>query len=195
MTSWNSPHASVLLSCGVKWHPNATNGERICNKERTIFVGWYFSSDSWVLENVHRLSYHWILKKHNFFTKSLHNSRITETFKSWMEIMHGMTNFVEGLSLWYNEVTICVLCIFFEKWFHLPGWAHEVILSVIVFCFKVFNLFFFKIKFVNYICHFIFHYLNSICIINLVEDGISVFPEIFHSLMINLLSQILIMNR
>ena len=107
-----------------------------------------------------------------------------------MQIMHGMSNLVEGLILGHNQLAILILSIFFEEWLHLPGGIEEVICSLIILSLEIFDLLYFCIKFVNDICHFIFHNLDCLGIVNVFEHCIAIDPEFLDCFRIHLFPQL-----
>jgi len=106
-----------------------------------------------------------------------------------------MTNFVECLTLWNNKITSSVLGAFLKEWFHLPSRVHEIVSPPLMFSFEVLNLLSFQIEIFNNICHFVLHHLDGISVVNLMEYGVSVLPEILYSFRIYLLSQIFVVDR
>lgn len=119
-----------------------------------------FTTDSGILEYVHRLNNAWLLEHHDLLTKSLNDLGVTEALKNWVEIMHSMSYFVEGLILWDNKISLFVFCILFKKWLHLPGRVKEIGSSIVVLGLKILNLICFNVIIIDNLSHFILQYLN-----------------------------------
>lgn len=158
-------------------------------------MGANFSSNFWILKYVHRLNNLWLFKKHNFIAKCLNYLRVRKALKNRMQVMHGMSNFVESLIFWHDQLSFLVFCTFLKERFHLPSRIQKVASSIILFGFKVFNFILLNIELVNNLRHFILHNLKSVGIINFMEHCVPVDPEVFHRLVINLFTEVLHVDR
>ena len=111
-----------------------------------------------------------------------------------MQIMECMTHFVEGLVLRHDQASALILGIFFKKWLDLPSTVQEKRRSIVILCVEAIRLVAINIILINKMLHFIFEYLNRMRIVNVMENMISIHPELFHRLRSNLCLQIFHMD-
>ena len=107
-----------------------------------------------------------------------------------MQVMHGMSNLVECLIFRHHQVALIILGALFKKGLHLPRRVQKVRGSVVLFGLKVFYFVVLNIEFVDNFCHLVLQHLKSLCIVDLVEDSVPIYPEVLKSLVVYLLFQL-----
>ena len=111
-----------------------------------------------------------------------------------MKVVHGVTHLVESLGLRHNQVSILVLGILFEERFDLPSAVKEERGAVVGLGLKILRLIGFNIVFVDDLGHLILQDLNRVFVIDVMEHGVAIHPELLDSLWRDLLHQILHVN-
>ena len=62
--SWNKLETTVSERAILQGKPECHGAGRISIQERRVLVRWHGAPDLWLLENEHRLQYHWITVFH-----------------------------------------------------------------------------------------------------------------------------------
>ena len=96
--------------------------------------------------------------------------------------MHSVPNFVEGLIFGDEQFAIIVSGLFFEKWLNLTRAIEEIVSTIILLGFEIFNLFSLRVKFIDDARHLLFKTVNRLLVENILKYRIAFDPEVLGAL-------------
>ena len=117
VTARDGIQAAVFFRRIVECKPETDNTLRLCIKISAILMPDHLAANTGRFENEHGLQHTGIFQAH-FPRDCGQAGAVGEGVKYRIQIMHGMTDLVDGLDLVDEQVAILVNCFFFQKTAH-----------------------------------------------------------------------------